>query len=257
MEKTGPQDVDRRIREGGYDQEGLGQDYLAAIELNPEWQKDIEDFLELIPKKIELESGAKRLEEATVLDVGSGPGVIVDKIKDRVKKVIALDRAAAMVSHVAKTHEEENVEAVRGDFTAIPLADESVDLVLSAGTVYEIPVRKDNKEGSEMSPEQIEDEFLSEHLRVLKPGGVCILNGVSNAENNYVSRKFDEKRAENIQDALASKGEMGSRRNYVFLGSELEARLARLGYKCKVEFPNGKDYKQLCDAKITLLEKLN
>ncbi|MFA6215642.1 MAG: class I SAM-dependent methyltransferase [Patescibacteria group bacterium] len=250
--------LDDRLNQGGYGADPeVPRDYRDRIEGDPDWQKDIEAFLKLVPEEIELQSGKISLSEATVLDIGSGPGVMAERIKDRVKKVIALDREMNMTSDVKeRLSSDGKVAVVRGDFLEIPLADESVDLALSAGTVWHIPVEKMDQKGKEMTPTQIEDQFLSEALRALKPGGVYILNGVWNGKNESVAKEFAQKRQEEIS-GLVGKDSPLIYRKFVISSDGLEERLKSLGYVCEVEMPNCTKDTKNGDARITLLEKLH
>jgi SAM-dependent methyltransferase len=223
-------------------------------------------MLSLVPDGIELESGKIDLKEATVLDIGSGPGILAERIKDKVAKVIAIDREENMTKDVKeRLAQAGKVEVLRGDFLEIPLADSSVDLVLSGGTVWYIPIERRGADGHNLEPSQIEDMFLAESLRVLKPGGVYIFDGVWNGQDDDVARNFSAEREKEIefikQRSQKAREETGqdlplTKRNFVILSLGLEERLVSLGYRCKVELPNCGNGKNCC-ARITLLEKIN
>jgi len=239
------QRVSKTIRTSGYDSPEVPPDYDMAMELDPDWQRDIKDFVDFIPESVDIAGETKSLKDCTVLDVGVGTGAITAAIKDRVGRIIAIDKAKAMVDYAGKKFAADaNVEVVRGDFTALPIEDGSVEMVVSAGTIFELP-----------PDEEQEDKFLSELVRVLKPGGVVILNGVSNAEADCITRQFPQRRKENFEAAKHHKPATG-RRNYVFLSSELAGKLEKLGYRCQVETSSKQENKPLCDVKITLLEKI-
>lgn len=258
-EKFGAATLSQRIDKGGYGNDDLvPDDYRDSIRQNPEWQKEIDNFLALLPKRIDLKSGVIDLNQATILDIGTGPGTMVERIKDNVGKVIALDRETNMTRDVnnrlAKFHE--NVSVVQGDFLQIPLADQSVDVAMSAGTVWHIPVERKNSNGQEMSPTEIENQYLSEALRVLKPGGVFIFDGLWNGDNEIVSEQFEKKRESEIKSLLGKTVPLVYRK-FIFSSKNLEERLLTLGYKCQVEMPGCDKNQRNCNAKITLLENLN
>ena len=98
----------------------------------------------------------------TVLDLGSGGGIDVLLSAKRVGptgKAYGLDMTDAMLSLAAENKRKsgiENVEFLKGEIENIPLADNSVDVVIS-NCVINLSTDK--------------DEVLREAFRVLKPGG--------------------------------------------------------------------------------------
>ncbi len=255
-ERKGMWSLDDRLIKGGYGaDENIPSDYRARIENDPEWQKDIDNFVSLIPERLNLSSGSINLSQAEVLDIGAGPGIMTDKIVDRVRKVIAVDLEENMTHDIKDRYAgNEKVNVARGSFLEIPLADNSVDLALSSGTIWHIPVEKNGPGGEKMTATEIEDLFLSESLRVLRPGGVYILNGVWNGNDKSVSRDFDSKRQDEISSLIGKNLPMIYRK-FVISSKDLEERLSNLGYKCLVEMPECDENTKNCNARITLLEK--
>jgi len=256
--------LERRIWQGGYNQKEVPPKYQEIIESDPEKQKAVELLVSQIPESIELETGEINLEDSTVLDLGAGTGAVEDKIKDRVGKVIALDKAEAMVSHIQKRFTgSEKVEPIVGDMTKIPLADNSVEVIISAGAIRELPVVKDG----EVRIEEIENDFLRELMRVTKKGGVCILDSTRNANNDYVQRQFVKRRQEELDRYKPGDKDQVAQRENIFLTDDIKdkdggvikgigSRLKDLGYDCEVETlfdPEGKN--QSAAVRIKLLEK--
>ena len=257
--------LEQDIKRGGYNQPQVPEEYERVVESDSKKQKTAEIMVSGIPKTIHLKSGDVGLAESTVLDLGSGTGIITDKIKDQAGKVISLDQAEVMVSHLKKRFSEnQNVEPVVGDMVKMPLADNAVEVIISAGAIKELPVIKDGK----VKIEEIEGDFLKELMRVLKPGGICLLDSVRNAENDYVKRQFVRRRqAELKRYRPEDEGRIFQREN-IFLAEDLKdekgqllakgigTRLGDLGYKCEVESLfdlEGND--QSAVVRITLLEK--
>ncbi len=101
-----------------------------------------------------------------VLDVGCGAGIDSILAAHRVGptgRVLALDFLPEMLERTAAAAREaglENVETVEGEMEAIPLADASVDVVISNGVLN-------------LSPRKA--RALAELRRVLRPGGeLCV-----------------------------------------------------------------------------------
>jgi arsenite methyltransferase len=102
----------------------------------------------------------------TVLDVGCGSGIDSILAAQRTGpsgRVLALDFLPEMLERTATAAEQaglENVEPIAGEMEAIPVLDESVDVVISNGVIN-------------LSPRKA--RVLAECARVLRPGGeLCV-----------------------------------------------------------------------------------
>ncbi len=97
-----------------------------------------------------------------VLDVGSGSGtdILVAAVRTGPKgKVTGLDMTDAMIEKARANIEKsgfKNVKVIRGEATAIPLDDSTVDVVTSNGVLNLVPDK---------------EKAFAEIFRVLKPGG--------------------------------------------------------------------------------------
>jgi arsenite methyltransferase len=102
-----------------------------------------------------------------VLDVGCGAGIDTILAARRAGRVLALDFVPAMLERTRAAAAEgglENVETVEGEMEAIPLADTSVDHVISNG-VINLSARK--------------ARVLAECVRVLRPGGLLTVSDLT------------------------------------------------------------------------------
>ena len=94
-----------------------------------------------------------------ILEIGCGPGALAGALHRWYPKagIIGLDRDTEFV-RFAREHEP-GVTFVEGDATALPFPDGSVDVTIS------------NTVSEHIEPSL----FFGEQLRVLKPGGVCLV----------------------------------------------------------------------------------
>lgn len=110
----------------------------------------------------------------TVLDLGCGAGidtVIAARRTGPSGRVVGLDFLPEMVDRTAKAAAEaglDNVEVLEGEMEAIPLPNDSVDVVISNGVIN-------------LSPRKA--RVLAECARVLKPGGRFCVSDLAVEEN--------------------------------------------------------------------------
>jgi malonyl-CoA O-methyltransferase len=103
-----------------------------------------------------------RLQPASVLDLGCGTGFALDALARRYRRarLLALDFSVNMLSHARRRGSWRNRPlAVCADIEALPLADDSVDLVFSNAAL---------QWANDL------DAILRELLRVLRPGGLLM-----------------------------------------------------------------------------------
>lgn len=142
---------------------------------------------------------------STVLDVGSGPGLLAKEIAEDIGpdgRVIALDPSEDMRAIAnARCGDMENVQVSDGEATALPVGEDSQD-VLVATQVYEYVA-------------DIE-KALREAFRVLKPAGRLAI--LDTEWESAVTRSLDTTRTRVVFDAW---------RNH-FVHPDLPARLPKL-----------------------------
>ncbi|MBT7070709.1 MAG: class I SAM-dependent methyltransferase [Anaerolineae bacterium] len=112
------------------------------------------------------------LENLDVVDLGAGTGRLTRLLAPKVPSIRAFDASGHMLAKAAKSLEEmemKNWETSVADHRKIPLADESVDLVVSGWSFCYLAVW-----GGEEWKTALE-AGLTEMRRILKPGGMMIL----------------------------------------------------------------------------------
>jgi O-antigen biosynthesis protein len=98
---------------------------------------------------------------AEVLDIASGEGYGSALLAEVATRVTGVDIAAAAVSHARARYGHERLRFLQGDCADIPLADASVDVVVSFETI-------------EHHDRHV--EMLCEIKRVLRPSGVLVIS---------------------------------------------------------------------------------
>jgi ubiquinone/menaquinone biosynthesis C-methylase UbiE len=120
----------------------------ALVTRHPVWERHCAQMA------TELPAGAR-----LVVDLGCGPGNSTKHLQDAVRgKVIGIDPAPAMLARARLR--DPRLALVRGDASAIPLRDGSVDAVALHSVLYLLPDR---------------ETALREIARVLRPGGRALL----------------------------------------------------------------------------------
>jgi len=94
-----------------------------------------------------------------VLEVGPGPGLATDVLKEKFAKVTCLEIDKRMAESLAERMKGTNVEVRQGDGTAMPFAAESFSGAISMTMLHHVPSA------------ELQDRLLAEVFRVLRPGG--------------------------------------------------------------------------------------
>ena len=124
------------------------------------------------------------VEERVVLDIGSGVGYGAKILAEEASRVVAVDLSEEAVRYAGSEYAAGNIEMVVGDAQDLPLASDSVDVVVSFELVEHL---------------QSQQAHLLEISRVLKPEGLTVIstpNRVfysqeSNQANPFHTREFD------------------------------------------------------------------
>lgn len=128
-------------------------------------------------------------ENASVLELACGTGIVTRRLRDRLgptASLVATDLNEAMMSYASgKFSREDAVEWKQADATELPFSDQSFDAVLCQFGLMFFPDK---------------ERALRETCRVLKPGGVFLFNVWDKIEANdlphiahtIISRFFDD-----------------------------------------------------------------
>ena len=115
-----------------------------------------------------------------ILEIGCGPGALAGALHRWYPdaEITAVDRDSEFVCF-AKEHEK-GIEFIEGDATALPFEDNAFDVTIS------------NTVSEHIEPSQ----FYGEQLRVLKPGGICLVlssrKGVNLAPNCITFNEYEQ-----------------------------------------------------------------
>src|SRR2546427_12384964 len=99
---------------------------------------------------------------SNVLEIGPGPGVTTDLLRDRVKHLTCVEIDRGFAGALARRMAGSNVTVRCEDATAMSLASGAFDAAVSMTMLHHIP-----------SP-GLQDRLLKEVARVLRPGGGCV-----------------------------------------------------------------------------------
>jgi SAM-dependent methyltransferase len=94
-----------------------------------------------------------------VLEVGPGPGLTTDLLKERSAKVTAVEKDPHLADELAKCMAGTNVEVIAGDATQNELPSDRFSSVCCFSSLHHVP-----------TPE-LQDRLFAQALRVLAPGG--------------------------------------------------------------------------------------
>jgi SAM-dependent methyltransferase len=97
---------------------------------------------------------------ADVLELGPGPGLTTDVLRERTARLTAVELDPRLASSLQEHMKNTNVEVVEADATAMPFQDGWSSAVLSFTMLHHVP------------SVTLQDQLLAEAGRVLRPGGV-------------------------------------------------------------------------------------
>ena len=122
---------------------------------SPEWAALIQD--EVLPS---LTRHADLGEE--MLEIGPGPGAATEWLRQKVKRLNAVEVDAAAAGKLADRFAGSNVEVIVGSAAELSYPDESFDSVGCFTMLHHVPTLA------------LQNKILAEAFRVLRPGGVLI-----------------------------------------------------------------------------------
>jgi SAM-dependent methyltransferase len=97
---------------------------------------------------------------ADVLEVGPGPGMTTDILRERLPRLTSIEIDSRLADALKQRLHGANVKVIEGDATAMPFADSSFSGAVSFTMLHHVPSAA------------LQDRLLAEVYRVLKPGGV-------------------------------------------------------------------------------------
>jgi SAM-dependent methyltransferase len=97
-----------------------------------------------------------------VIEIGPGPGLTTDLVRDRVSSLTAIEFDPDLASALAQRLAGTNVEVLHGDASATTLPSGQFSTVLCFSMLHHM-----------ISPEA-QDELFSEVARLLRPGGMFV-----------------------------------------------------------------------------------
>jgi SAM-dependent methyltransferase len=122
---------------------------------SPEWAKMLET--DLLPWMVEVADLGD-----DVLEVGPGPGLTTDLLRERTPKLTAVELDADLATALAARLAGTNVEVIHADATMSDLPSNRFSAATCFSMLHHIP-----------SPE-IQDRLFAELFRVLRPAGVLV-----------------------------------------------------------------------------------
>jgi ubiquinone/menaquinone biosynthesis C-methylase UbiE len=127
----------------------------AKLMPSPEWAAHIQD--EVLPLATEgVELGAD------LLELGPGPGAATDWLRQRVRRLVAVEHEEEAIAKLTERFAAANVDVLHGDATALGFPDGSFDTVATCTMLHHVPTRAG------------QDRVLAEAFRVLRPGGTFL-----------------------------------------------------------------------------------
>ena len=97
-----------------------------------------------------------------LLEIGPGPGLTTDLLRQRVPKMTALEVDPRLAVTLKTRMQGTNVRVMEGDATKMPFEDHSFSAVISLTMLHHVP-----------SP-ALQDKLLAQAYRVLRPNGIFI-----------------------------------------------------------------------------------
>ena len=152
-----------------------------------------------------------------ILEIGCGPGALAGALHRWYPnaEVTAVDRDSEFV-RFAREHEK-GIEFMEGDATALPFGDNTFDVTIS------------NTVSEHIEPSQ----FYGEQLRVLKPGGICLIlssrKGINLTPSCIIYNEYEQqfwKKADQHDDSM----ERYSVCKYPMSEAELPTAMEKYGF---------------------------
>lgn len=125
----------------------------------------------------EVESFCAGRHAETALDVGCANGRHTELLTEHATRVVGIDISGELLS-IARERVP-RATFLEGDATALPLADDAVDLAVYVATIHHLPDRR------------LRRRSLEELARVLAPGGVALVSAWSTTHDRFADADVD------------------------------------------------------------------
>lgn len=172
------------------------------------------------------ESVVDLLKDKEVLDIASGSGYGSAILAEKAKKIYGVDVDADSVAYARKNYKKDNVEFIEGSAEAIPLDDNSVDVVVTFETIEHIQDYK---------------KFLDEIKRVLRPDGFAIVSTPNDIEfpegNHFHLHEFKQKELDDLLKQYFKNVHFSYQYTWLFAGLMEESKAANNG-EIKIKLTN-------------------
>lgn len=122
---------------------------------SPEWQAVVEE--EILPNAV----GDRSLGEV-VLEVGAGPGLTTDAIRQMVTNLTAVELDEELAAKLTERLADTNVEVVCANAAGLPFEDDLFSSALMFTMLHHVPTAT------------LQDRIFKELCRVLHPGGLLV-----------------------------------------------------------------------------------
>ena len=122
---------------------------------SPEWRAVVEE--EILPNAV----GDRSL-GGVVLEVGAGPGLTTDAIRQMVPHLTAVELDEELAARLAERFVGTNVEVVCAVATGLPFEDDLYSSALTFTMLHHVPT------------DPLQDRVFEELCRVLRPGGLLV-----------------------------------------------------------------------------------
>jgi ubiquinone/menaquinone biosynthesis C-methylase UbiE len=99
---------------------------------------------------------------ANVLEIGPGPGVTTDWLRERVPSLTCVEIDRKLADALKARVDVSNVTVIEGDATRMEFRDNSFDTAVCFTMLHHVPSR------------ELQDRLVAEAYRVLKPGGLFL-----------------------------------------------------------------------------------
>jgi ubiquinone/menaquinone biosynthesis C-methylase UbiE len=97
-----------------------------------------------------------------LLEVGAGPGLVTDVLRQRVPRLVAVEVDQQLATALRRRLSGTNVEVVQADATALPFESGAFSTVACFTMLHHVPTIA------------MQDQMLRELRRVLRPGGILV-----------------------------------------------------------------------------------